>query len=137
MINENIKALIAYRLSQADESIKAAKTLLRERLLASAVNRAYYAMFYAVLALLALGKKETSKHSGAISLFDREYVKTGVFSKELSKWLHEAFDLRQRSDYAVKYEPSDEEAEEIINKAVAFVSQVEERLNTDMGNLDR
>ncbi len=34
-------------------------------------------MFYAVLALLVPGKKETSKHSGAIALFDRDFVKQG------------------------------------------------------------
>jgi uncharacterized protein (UPF0332 family) len=45
-------------------------------------------MFYAVLALLALRKQETSKHTGVISLFDRDFVKPGVFSKELSQWLH-------------------------------------------------
>ena len=35
-------------------------------------------MFYAVLALLVLEKKETSKHGGAIAIFDRDFVKKGV-----------------------------------------------------------
>jgi uncharacterized protein (UPF0332 family) len=38
------------------------KALLDKNLIRPSVNRAYYAMFYAVLALLAQGKKETSKH---------------------------------------------------------------------------
>lgn len=126
MINDNIKALISYRLKQADESMKAAKMLLKEGLLNSAVNRGYYAMFYAVLALLASQKKETSKHSGAISLFDKDYVKTGVLPKELSRWLHDAFDLRQRSDYAARYAPSREEAEKVIENAESFIFRVKE-----------
>ncbi len=137
MIDENLKVLISYRLRQADESLKAGKTLLKERLYNSAVNRAYYAMFYAVLALLASEKRETSKHSGAISLFDKEYVKTGIFPKGLSKWLHNAFDLRQRSDYTVSYEPSAEETEETLNRAVSFVQQVGERLKAKMEEKER
>ncbi|RLB33320.1 MAG: DNA-binding protein, partial [Deltaproteobacteria bacterium] len=78
-------------------------------------------------------KKETSKHSGAISLFDKDYIKKGIFPKELSRWLHDAFDLRQRSDYAVQYVPSREEAEEIINQAVSFVSHVSEKLREETG----
>lgn len=128
MMNDNIRALIRYRLKQPDESLAAAKMLLEEGLLNSAVNRAYYAMFYAVLALLALQKKETSKHSSAISLFDKDYVKTGVFPKELSRWLHNAFDLRQRSDYGVQYIPLGEEAREVIEKADAFVRQIKEKM---------
>jgi uncharacterized protein (UPF0332 family) len=38
------------------------------------MNRLYYAMFYAVLALLQEKEMGTSKHSGAIALFDREFV---------------------------------------------------------------
>ena len=82
MMTENIQALVTYRLEQADESLEAARTLLDKKLIRSSVNRAYYAMFYAVLALLARGKKETSKHSGAIALFDRDFVKQ-VFLKRI------------------------------------------------------
>ncbi len=60
MTSDNIGALVAYRLEQADESLTAAEILLRGKLIRPAVNRAYYAMFYAVLALLALQKRETA-----------------------------------------------------------------------------
>jgi uncharacterized protein (UPF0332 family) len=81
MMTENIKALVACRLEQAEESLEAARTLLDKGLIRPSVNRAYYAMFYAVLALLARGKQETSKHSGAIALFDRDFVKQGIFKR--------------------------------------------------------
>ena len=83
MITENIQALVKYRLEQADEALEAAGVLLEKGLDRQAINRAYYAMFYGVLALLATRKLETSKHSGAISLFDKEFIKPGVFSKDL------------------------------------------------------
>ncbi len=80
-------------------------------------------------ALLARGKKETSKHSGAIALFDREFVKQGVFKKDYSRWLHDAFELRQRSDYAAGYQASEEEAEKTLKNAESFVDEVKSVLS--------
>lgn len=77
MIISNIQSLVTYRLEQADESLNAARILLEKGLIRPSVNRAYYAIFYAVLALLATHKQETSRHSGAISIFDKEFVKDG------------------------------------------------------------
>jgi uncharacterized protein (UPF0332 family) len=127
-MSENIKALVSYRLEQAVESLDAAQVLLERRLIRPAANRAYYAMFYAILALLATKKRETSKHSGAISLFDKEFVKTGLFSKEFSRWIHDAFDLRQKSDYAPQTEVSEEQAREVLERARAFLEDVKRRL---------
>ncbi len=132
MMTENIQALVTYRLEQADESLEAARTLQNKRLIRPSVNRAYYAMFYAVLALLARGKKETSKHSGAIALFDRDFVKQGIFKKDYSRWLHDAFDLRQRSDYAAEYHVSGEEAEKTLKNAELFVDEVKKVLSKEM-----
>lgn len=129
MMTENIQALITYRLEQADESLEAARTLLVKKLIRPTINRAYYAMFYAVLALLAQGKKETSKHSGAIALFDRDFVKQGIFKKDYSRWLHDAFDLRQRSDYAAEYHASAEDAEITLKNAEKFVDAVRKVLS--------
>ena len=60
-----------------------------------AVSRAYYAMFYGVLALLATKGLGSSKHSGTISLFDREFVKPGDSSQGIVPSLHMAFERRQ------------------------------------------
>lgn len=124
MTNENIKALVRYRLEQAEESLQAATVLMEKKLFRPSVNRSYYAMYYAVLALLAIEKKETSKHSGVISLFDKEFIKKGTFPKELSRWLHAAFDLRQRSDYGADQSVSRSEAEKMLDNAKIFVDRV-------------
>jgi uncharacterized protein (UPF0332 family) len=132
MMTENIQALVTYRLEQADESLEAARTLLDKKLIRPSVNRAYYAMFYAVLAFLARRKKETSKHSGAIALFDRDFVKQGIFKKDYSRWLHDAFDLRQRSDYAAEYHASAEDAELTLKNGEMFVDEVKKVLSKKM-----
>jgi uncharacterized protein (UPF0332 family) len=77
---EKILALVTDRLNQAAEALASAELNLSNGLLRSAINRGYYAMFYAVLALLASRQKETSRHSGALALFDRDFIKTALVS---------------------------------------------------------
>jgi predicted nucleotidyltransferase len=45
--------LVRYRIEQAQETLREAELLLGAAALRGAINRAYYAMFYALLALLA------------------------------------------------------------------------------------
>jgi uncharacterized protein (UPF0332 family) len=119
---ENIRDLSIYRLSQAQESLREAQVLLREGMsLRSVMNRLYYAMFYAVLALLQTKQLGTSKHSGAIALFDREFVKTGIFPKEMSKALHRAFELRQKGDYLEDMEIARADIDEVMPLAEEFI----------------
>lgn len=121
--------LVAYRLEQADEAVKEAEALLSGGFsLRSVMNRIYFSMFYAVLALLQREGLGTSKHSGAISLFDREYIKPGTLPQELSRDLHRAFELRQSSDYKVTSELSREHINEFLPKAKRFVTAVKNLL---------
>lgn len=128
-MTENRKALVEYRLTQALDSIKEADVLNQSGMSRrSVMNRLYYAMFYAVLALLQEKEMGTSKHSGAIALFDREYVKTGTFPKEMSKALHRAFELRQKGDYMEETEVTADDVEEIRSASEQFVECVKEFL---------
>ena len=122
--SEKIRALVRYRLEQADEANTAAGLSLANGLERSAVNRAYYAMFYAVLALLASRQAETSRHSGAIAQFDQLYVKPQLFGPEFSRWLHDAFLRRQSADYGAEITLSRDEIATLLERARAFVSEV-------------
>ncbi|MFZ3090343.1 MAG: HEPN domain-containing protein [Nitrospirota bacterium] len=125
MKNDEITTLIKYRLEQAQTALNDAKFLLDgNRSPQSIVNRAYYAMFYAALALLQKIGTVPSKHTGVISLFDTEFVLKGIFHKELSKSFHKAFELRQVSDYKTFKPISKEKVEETLNNAVCFVETV-------------
>lgn len=122
---EQLRDLVAYRLEQAHETLREA-TILREALAyRGAVNRAYYAMFYALLALLATKQLGTSKHSGAIALFDREFVKPGLFPVELSRALHLAFDRRQSQDNGEWVTLEAGAVDETLASAQNFVEMVE------------
>lgn len=125
-----LEELLRYRMEQAYETLREGEILFGETALRGTINRAYYAMFYAVLALLATKQLGTSKHSGVISLFDREFVKTGIFPRELSRTLHLAFDLRQTHDYGELLTLDTQIVEETLNSAKIFVASVESYLHS-------
>lgn len=128
-MKEELRALIQYRLKEAEDSIEEAKVLMKENMsLRAVMNRLYYAMFYAVLALLQEKNLGTSKHIGAISLFDKEFIKTGIFNKEMSKVLHRAFELRQKGDYMEQAEVTIKDVDEILPEAINFVNKIKEYL---------
>ena len=129
MKNKEIEILIKHRLDQAHEALDDAKYLIDgNRSPQSIVNRSYYAMFYATLALLQKIAKVPTKHSGVISLFDREFVMKGIFDKSLSKDFHRAFELRQSVDYKIIKPIPTVKANEIWLKADNFVQSVEQYL---------
>ena len=90
-------------------------------------SRAYYAMYYAVLALIAHEKLKVSRHSGIIGIFNRESVRKGKFDKELSRWLREAFDLLQRADYREIFTISFEHAAGVLKNAEKSVAKAKEQ----------
>ena len=136
-MNEERKALIRYRLAMARGTLGDALLLQRQGGSAwSVVNRAYDAMFYAVLALLTSIGEGSAKHAGVIALFDRHFVKTGAFPPEMSRWLHRAFALRQQGDYRELVHIGPDRAGEVLQWAQTFVDRVDAflRLQLDGGN---
>jgi uncharacterized protein (UPF0332 family) len=83
------ETLFKYRIEQAEETLSDAEKMLKNHLSPRSIaNRAYYSMFYTVLALY-IDKDinlKTSKHSGVISIFDKEFVHTGKIDKEKSDY---------------------------------------------------
>jgi uncharacterized protein (UPF0332 family) len=125
MKREETEVLINHRLEQAQTALDDARYLLEgQRSPQGIINRSYYAMFYAAIALLQKIGKIPSKHAGVISLFDTEFVKKEIFPKELSRDFHRAFELRQVSDYRTTKPPERDQAEQAWKKAVDFVHAV-------------
>jgi uncharacterized protein (UPF0332 family) len=129
-MTEQDRALLRrYRLEQAESALSDAHLLLEHHgSNVGIVNRSYYAMFYAVLALLQDRSTVPSKHSSVITLFDVEFVKVGIFSKDRSKSLHTAFDLRQESDDKAVTALDASLANDILAEAETFVREVKQYL---------
>jgi hypothetical protein len=76
---------ITYRLKKATETLDDAALLIDNQKWNSAINRLYYAAYYAVSALLTRDELNTKTHNGVKTQFFLNYVKTGIFSLEMGK----------------------------------------------------
>lgn len=95
------ETLCRYRLREAEETLEDAEKMLTGGLSPrSILNRAYYSMFYATLALFLHENIDTrtSRHSGIIGMFDKECIHTGKLDKSYSRMLHKMFEARQQGD---------------------------------------
>ena len=125
------QSLFAYRMAQAEATLNDARIIIAQGgTPRSAVNRAYYAVFYCVLALfLKTGIAVfTSKHSGIIGIFDKEFIVTGKLDKKYSRAFHGLFDDRQEFDYKEQAEVGADQAQDALEKAEDFISAIKRYL---------
>ena len=120
--------LVGYRLDSAKERLDSAKILLEAEQYKDSIGRSYYAIFTAVRAVLAKDEVDFSKHAGVISYFQREYIKTGIFEKKFSKYLQEAFQIRNNCDYDDFYIVFKDDAVEQLARAEEFYQVVRQYL---------
>ncbi len=130
MDKENSITLSKYRFEQAKENLEEASLLFKESKFKGASNRAYYCIFHVMKAICALDEVDFKKHSGVIAYFNKEYISTNIFSRELGKRIGEARFYREQSDYVDFYIITKEECEEQINTARMFVIEAEKYLNS-------
>lgn len=121
MTAEN-KKLILFWLGKAKNAYRAGDTLMRVRSYDSAVNRFYYAAFYAARAVLATKGLDASKHTGVISLFQIHFVKTELIPKDLARALRTSFEVRLDGDYGDYVEITIGLASQIKSDVKSFVA---------------
>jgi len=92
-------------------------------------NRAYYAIFYSLKAVLAMERKDFKKHKDVIAYFNQSYVKTEIFPRIIGKKIGQATKLRDDSDYDDDYLPEPKEVLNQIETAEELIKLVEEYLN--------
>ncbi len=115
------KDLVLYRLETAKKDLKSAKVLLEIDDCKGANNRAYYAIFHAINAVHAVSGKAYKRHKDAIANFNKDYVKTSIFSREIGRKIGQAEEIRHASDYDDFYIASKEESERQIAVAEEFI----------------
>jgi len=123
-------ALSNYRMEKARESIKAARIMLNEKMLTFAINRIYYAMFYAVQAALSEKGVSFSKHSQVKGYFNREFIKSGLLPMDMGRLYNKAFEYRQKFDYVDFAVAEEDMVIEYVEKAEQFVTDIDAYLTS-------
>lgn len=121
----SLKELAKYRMERAKEMLEAAEGNLNIRQYKTSINRSYYAVFHAMRALNILKGFDSSKHSGVIAFFNREYLKTEILDKALSVIIKNSSFLREKSDYDDFFIASKKEAETQVSEARIFLEVAE------------
>ena len=130
MNNEEIETFARYRLNKAKETLETARMIFNEgKDFSSANNRAYYAIFYAIRAVLAIEEIDFKRHKDVLAYFNKEYVNKGIFPKMIGRKISQAQRIREDSDYDDDYEPSFEKTEQQINTAQELIDLVEIYVN--------
>lgn len=90
---------IKYRIELARDTIEEVKTHIENKFWNTAINRMYYACFYAVGALLLKNNIAVSSHPGVRQKFGEHFVKTGIIERDIAKHFTELFEKRHKGDY--------------------------------------
>jgi len=125
MDNNEIKTLVNYRLEQSKENLEEAEVLFENKKFKGANNRAYYAIFHAVKAILAIEQVDFKKHSSVLAYFNMNYISKEIFPKELGKRVSESRFFREKSDYVDFYIVTKEESYRQIETARLMIENAE------------
>ncbi len=123
------EALVAYWLEKAHESLQSAKSEYESGRLSFAMNRLYYAAFYALTALFRDRDRVFKKHKGLRSALHRDLVKNGIVETHWGKFFDDVFESRQRGDYTpmVIFEP--DQVEDFLRQTEGFLKDMTKLIN--------
>jgi len=114
------------RLEKSADDLDTANINYNAEKYSASINRAYYSIYHAIRAVLALDDIERKKHSGNISYFREHYIATDIFDRAFSETIKKAETLRNEADYDDMKTTSAEDAQDVLEKAGDFYSVVRE-----------
>lgn len=121
--------LCIYRMRSAIETLGVSALCLESQHYKDSINRSYYAAFYAVKAVLALEEIDFKRHKDAVAYFNKTYVATDIFSREIGKKLGRLKQERETSDYDDFYIASAADATEQYAAAEFIITEVKQYLD--------
>ncbi|MDW7712425.1 MAG: HEPN domain-containing protein [Deferrisomatales bacterium] len=123
------RTVVAYWTEKATEALASAEAEHAAGRLSFAVNRAYYACFYALSSVLLGEDLRFVKHSGVRAALHRSLVKTGRLEARWGRFYDRVFENRQRGDYQELVTFEAEQTAEIIAQARGFVAEMHRLLD--------
>lgn len=126
MKNKDRELLVKLRIENAHQTMREAKLMLDNEFWNAAINRMYYACYYAVTALLLKNGIEAHTHAGVRQMLGLHFVRTGKLSAVLSNYYSNLFSKRHSGDYDVFMFYDKDTVETIYPQAEEFIEAIEE-----------
>jgi len=124
-VDKNFIEIAKYNLAKANKTYESALTLLIEKDYNGSLNRAYYAVFHMICALLILDGKSYKEHSVVLAEFNKTYLKNKIFTEFSFKMLQMLSESRNNSDYTALFWASEGEAKEQLEAAKLICDAIE------------
>lgn len=122
---ESVKALVAYRLQHAKNTFAEVGSITESGFYNTAVNRLYYACYYAVIALLVKHNIPAQTHAGVKQMLGLHFVTTKKLNPEYARFYAQMFNNRISGDYDDFITFDREMIEELIPQTQLFIEAIE------------
>lgn len=123
---ETRNTMVDYRFERARQTLGEADLLRSGNYFNAAINRLYYACYYAASALLLSRHIEANTHNGLKTQLSMQFVRTGQLDIEHSTTFGVLFDKRHSGDYS-DFAYCDASLVDILRpRAEAFIDAVEQ-----------
>ncbi len=129
MNDQQKRDLVLYQISKAKETLNEIEVHLKNEFWNTAVNRLYYACFYAVTALLIDKELYSKTHSGTKQLFGLHFIRPGIITEVSGDYYTEIFELRQTGDYQSFFIFDKEEVLALLQPARNLIAEIEQILS--------
>ena len=126
-----MQELLKYRFDRAVETLEVAKELYASGKFRDSNNRSYYAAFYAIKAIYTIRGLDFKKHKTLLANFNKEYVATEIFPREIGRKISTFALIREQSDYNDFYMASKQESQQQVEIAEELITLVREYLNKE------
>lgn len=116
--------IVKYRLENALNTLEEVKSHCENGFYNTAVNRMYYACYYAARAILTAYRIEAKSHEGVRQQLGLKLVLTGKISQEQGRFYSRLFSKRTTGDYDDFINHTMETVDELYPQAQAFVEAI-------------
>lgn len=117
-------SIVRYRMENAHRTLDEVQSHINNGFYNTAINRMYYACYYAASAILIANKITTKSHDGVKQMFSLHFIKTGIIPKEYSRFYSNLFEERTTGDYEDPFNHDLTTCEEYYPTAKDFVSVI-------------
>ena len=128
LTDEERRIMVDLEIERAERITQQFQVLQEQQYWDTLVNRMYYAVFHAVSALLIHNAMPVHTHKGALHVFNREFVRTGMFSMEEGRLFSQLEGLRERGDYNCFLDASEDEIVPLIEPLKSLIEKIKREI---------
>ena len=124
MTDEERIDVVKYRMENAMSTLSEVLDHIQRGYYNTAVNRMYYACFYAVTALLVAHRIEAKSHDGVRQMLGKHFVSPGLLSITKGKFYTLIFSKRSAGDYEDFINYTKESVQALYPQTEDFVQEI-------------